>query len=266
MPNNFSPNPINFDEPGNSAQPIFEYFAAQGVTSAAVIWPAQADARGRGQGYLHDLREAGITTLDTFEVALTETNYVNVAQQIENKGSQLVVTTLEVTGMARLAQAFQQIGYQPQVPFYGAQAYGNLFLEMAGAAADGTTLAVTHALFDDQVPAMQQFLEWYGRTAPGSDPDFFAIMSWAAADMFVRALRAAGGAPTRDAVLAGLQAQTEYTGDGFMAPRNPGGQADGQLLRRHPRRGRALDACRPRRRGVRELLTATSRTARWGPG
>jgi ABC-type branched-subunit amino acid transport system substrate-binding protein len=230
MPNNFSPNPIDFDQPGNAASPIFQHFAAQGVTSAAVVWPAQADARGRAQGYIHDLQQAGITTVDTFEVALTETNYVNVAQQIENKGSQLVVTTLEVTGMARLAQAFQQVGYRPQVPFYGAQAYGQTFLELAGEAAEGTTLAITHSLFTDDIPPMQQFVEWYQRTAPGSEPDFFAVMSWAAADMFVRALRAAGGAPTRDAVLAGLAAQTEYTGDGFMAPRNPPGKQMGNCF------------------------------------
>ena len=192
LANNFSPNPINPDQPGNAAAPIFQHFAGQGVTSAAVIWPAQADARARAQGYVFDLEQAGITAVQTYEVSVTETNYVNVAQQIENAGSQLVVTTLEVTGMSRLAQAFQQIGYQPQVPFYGAQAYGAKFLELAGDAAEGTTLAITHSLFDDAVPAMQTLLEWYGRTAPGSDPDFFAIMSWAAADMFVRALRDAG--------------------------------------------------------------------------
>jgi ABC-type branched-subunit amino acid transport system substrate-binding protein len=223
MANNFSPNPINPDQPGNAAVAPLRHFARQGVASAAVVWPAQADARARGEGYVYDLQQAGIAEVATFEVAITETNYVNVAQQIENAGSQLVITTLEVSGMARLAQAFQQVGYTPQVPFYGAQAYGAKFIELAGDAADGTTLAVTFAIFEDAtaVPPMATFLEWYQRTSPGSDPDFFSIMSWAAADMFVRALREAGGAPTRDAVLERLRAQTEYTGDGFMAPRNP---------------------------------------------
>jgi ABC-type branched-subunit amino acid transport system substrate-binding protein len=230
LPNNFSPNPINPDEPGNQAGAIMQYFAAQGVTSAAVIWPAQADARDSGQGYIEDLQAAGITNVDTYEVAITETNYVNVAQQIENKGSELIITTLEVSGMARLAQAFEQIGYDPRVPFYGAQAYGGQFLELAGGAADGTTLAITHATFDDDVPMMRTFLEWYARVAPGSDPDFFAVMSWAATDMLVRALIAAGGAPTRDAVLEGLRAQNEYTGDGFMAPRNPAAKRMGNCF------------------------------------
>lgn len=233
LPNNFSPNPLNPDQPGNASTPIMRHFAAQGVTSAAIVWPAQADARARGQGYQHDLQQAGITQIDTYEVAITETNYVNVAQRIENAGSQLVLTTLEVSGMARLAQAFAQVGYKPQVPFYGAQAYGQQFLDLAGPAADGTTLGLTFATFDDagSVPMMRDFLDWYGRVAPGGpEPDFFAINSWAAADMFVRALRAAGGAPTRDAVLEQLRGMTEYTGDGFMAPRNPAGKQMGDCF------------------------------------
>ena len=223
LPNNFSPNPINPDQPGNGAIAPLRYFAGQGVTSAAIVWPAQADARARGQAYQYDLQQAGITQIQTIEVAITETNYVRVAQEIANAGSQLVLTTLEVSGMARLAQAFEQINYHPQVPFYGAQAYGGKFLELAGTAANGTKLAVTFSIFEDAgaVPAMATFLEWYERTAPGSKPDFFAIMAWAAADMFTTALREAGGAPTRAAVVERLRAQTAYTGNGFMAPRNP---------------------------------------------
>jgi ABC-type branched-subunit amino acid transport system substrate-binding protein len=223
LPNNFSPNPINPDQPGNGAIAPLRYFAQQGVASAAIVWPAQADARARGQAYQHDLQQAGITNIKTIEVAITETNYVRVAQEIANAGSQLVLTTLEVSGMARLAQAFEQVGYQPQVPFYGAQAYGGQFLELAGSAADGTKLAVTFSIFEDadQVPAMATFLEWYQRTAPGSNPDFFSIMAWAAADMFTQALRQAGGAPTRAGVVEQLRTQNAYTGEGFMAPRNP---------------------------------------------
>jgi ABC-type branched-subunit amino acid transport system substrate-binding protein len=221
LPNNFSPNPIPAS--GNGAAAPLSYFAQQGVTSAAIVYPNQADARSSGQAYLVDLAAAGINDVDQYEVSITETNYVNVAQQIENAGSQLVITTLEVSGMAKLAQAFAQIGYQPQVPFYGAQAYGGQFLELAGDAANGTTLAVTFSIFEDAgaVPAMATFLEWYQRTAPGSDPDFFSIMGWAAADMLVDAIAATNGSPTRDNVIAALQAQTAYDGDGFLAVRNP---------------------------------------------
>lgn len=227
LPNNFSPNPIPAS--GNGASAALAYFASQGVTSAAIVYPAQADARSSGQAYLVDLASAGITDVDQYEVAITETNYVNVAQQIENAGSQLVITTLEVSGMSKLAQAFEQIGYHPQVPFYGAQAYGGQFIPLAGSAAEGTTLAVTFSIFEDaaNVPAMATFLEWYQRTAPGSDPDFFSIMGWAATDMLVDAIADTNGNPTRANVLAALQTQTSYDGDGFLAPRNPPGKEIG---------------------------------------
>ena len=79
--------------------------------------------------------------------------------------------------MARLAQAFQQVNYHPQVPYYGAQAYGQQFLDLAGGAAEGTTIAVTHVLFDESgsVPEMQNFVDWYGRVAPGSKPPWGTI-------------------------------------------------------------------------------------------
>jgi ABC-type branched-subunit amino acid transport system substrate-binding protein len=232
LPNNFSPNPIDPAAGGNGTDAIMRHFAGQGVASAAVVYPAQADARARGQGYIADLRAAGIATVDTYEVAITETNYVNVAQQIENKGSQLVITALEVSGMSRLAQAFQQVGYRPQVPFYGAQAYGNQFLELAGPAAEGTVIAVTHNIFEDagSVPAVATFLDQYRATAPGSDPDFFSVMAWAAADMLVQALRAAGPAPTRDAVLAHLRTQTAFTAEGLLSPRNPAAKDTGECF------------------------------------
>ena len=230
LPNNFSPNPVPAQ--GNGTEAIMRYFVGKGITSAAIVNPAQADARARANGYKADMQAAGLANVAQFEVPITETNYVNVAQQIENQGLQLVITTLEVTGMAKLAQAFQQIGYRPQVPFYGAQAYGSQFIDLAGDAAEGTTLATTHVIFEDapSVPAMANFLDWYQRTAPGSEPDFFSVMSWAATDMFVQAIRATNGAPTRDAVLAALATQTAYDAGGMLAPRNPPAKTTGNCF------------------------------------
>src|SRR3546814_20893793 len=61
---------------------------------------------------------------------------------------------------------------------------------------------------------------WYERTAPGADLDFFAILSWVAADIFVTALRAAGPDPTQASILEHLNGMKEYTGDGLVAPIN----------------------------------------------
>ena len=52
----------------------------------------------------------------------------------------------------------------------------------------------------------------------------------AAADLLVQAIRAAGPAPTRHAVLAHLQTQTEFTADGLLSPRNPAAKDTGDCF------------------------------------
>jgi branched-chain amino acid transport system substrate-binding protein len=226
-PNIFSPNPIDPAGTTQGTAAMWRYFAAtQGITRVAVIFPAQADARARGLAYIPDIEAAGLAVDGPYEVSITETNYVGVAQQMENNGADAVITALEVTGMARLAQAFEQIDFQPKVPFYGAQAYGQTFLDLAGPAAEGTRIGVAYAIFEDaaSTPAVADFNEWYSRVAPGSEPDFFAIIGWTGADMMVQALEAAGGAPTRDAALAFLRGLHAFDAHGFLAANDPAGK------------------------------------------
>ena len=225
-PNFFSPNPIDPSGTTNGTTPMWNWFKANsGITKVAVVYPAQSDARTRGQAYLNDIQAAGLAVDGPFEVAITETNYAGVASKIKNDGADAVITTLEINGMSRLAQAFEQIGYKPKVPFYGAQAYGQQLITQGGSAVEGTTLGLTHAIFEDTGnPAMAAFNEWYARTNPGSVPDFFSIMGWAAADMMVSAIAQAGPTPTRDKVFQALQGMNAFDAHGMLAPRNPAGK------------------------------------------
>jgi hypothetical protein len=70
-------------------------------------------------------------------------------------------------------------------------------------------------------------------------------MGWAAADMMVQALEAAGPAPTRDATLAFLQGLTSFDAHGIIAPCDPAGKhpstqfmvvsvQDGRWVREYP--------------------------------
>jgi ABC-type branched-subunit amino acid transport system substrate-binding protein len=224
LPNSFSPNPIDLACNCNGTVGIFKWMKANlGVSKGAVVWPNQPTARNRGRAYISDMAAAGIDVVVEKEVALAETNYNATASLIKDNGADVVITVLEVNGMAKLAQALQQIGYKPKAPFYGAQAYGPQFAKQAGAAAEGTVLGLTYSIFEDKAsnPGIAAFLEWYSRTNPGSEPDFFAVMGWSSAAMMVDALKQAGPAPTRDKVLAALKSFTEFTAGGILAPRNP---------------------------------------------
>lgn len=225
-PNVFSPNPIDPSGTTNGTVGIWNWLKANmGITKVGVVYPAQADARTRGLAYVNDIQAAGLAVDGPYEVAITETNYAGVASKMKNDGADAVITTLEINGMTRLAQAFEQIQYKPKVPFYGAQAYGLQLAKQGGSAVDGTILGLTHAIFEDtNNPAMVAFVEWFQRTNPGVDPDFFSIMGWAAADMMVQAIEKAGPAPTRDKVLAALNTFTSFDAHGLLAPRNPPGK------------------------------------------
>lgn len=249
-PNTFSPSPI--DPSGNTqgTAAMWSYFArTRGITRVAIIYPAQADARTRGNAYIPDIQSAGLQVDGPYEVSVTETNYVGVAQQMENNGVDAIITALEVTGMARFAQAMDQIDFHPRVAFYGSQAYGQPFLDLAGPAAEGTTLGVAFDIFENTAnPTVALFNEWYARTAPGSDPDFFSIIGWAGADMMVQALTAAGPAPTRDAVMSFLQGLHSFDAHGFLAANDPAGKhaapdfavitvTNGEWVREYPASG-----------------------------
>ena len=225
---NFSPNPLQPGAKSNGTVKMMQFFKANyGVTKAGIIYPAQATAKASALNYETDMKAAGINVVAKAEVAITQTDYNGVATQMKNAGAELVITTLEQTGMARLAQAFKQQGYQPKVPYYGAQAYGKKFLAQAGDAANGTLIGAAYDIPEDAGinPIMGTMAQWYNRVNPGADLDFFAIESWGAADMFVKALTAAGGAPTRDAVVKVLKGYTDFTADGVLANgTNPAGK------------------------------------------
>lgn len=227
LPNNFSPNPIDPACNCNGTVDILKALKrASGASRAAIIYPAQAVGRSRGLAYKVDLAEAGIENVAVYEAPLTGASYSGFVNDMRDKQVDLVITTLELNGMADLAKAFRTARWEPKVKYFGAQAYGRQFLSLAGPAAEGTYAGLTIAMVEDRAvnPAVETFVSWYERTNPGADIDFFALLGWASADLLVTGLRAAGPAPTRDTVLAQLRTQTKWDAAGLLAPRNPAGK------------------------------------------
>jgi ABC-type branched-subunit amino acid transport system substrate-binding protein len=227
MANNFSTSPIDLADGGNGSVPALNYYkSALGAKTGAVIWPGQAIARARAQGYVKDMQRVGIDVVYQAEVSVTETNYSGHAAQIQQKKADVLLTTLELSGMASLAKALKQQGYQPKVAAYGAQAYGKQFLDRARDAAEGVTLHIFYDIFENKAnnPAVNTFLKWFAQAAPGVEPDFFAIIAWTAADLFVQALKAAGGKPTRDKVIGELKKINKFDAGGMLATIDPAGK------------------------------------------
>ncbi|MEQ1785596.1 MAG: ABC transporter substrate-binding protein [Acidimicrobiales bacterium] len=225
--NNFSPNPIDPSPgAGNGAVGILSYFKRTfGVSKAAIFYQDVATGVNQSKNYEIDFRKAGIPVVAKYPVAPTATNFRSQATDMKEKGVDIVITVAEVGAISNLARAFKDVGYLPKVPFYGAQTYGRKFLQQAGDAANGTRIGLIFSVPEDGGAAIREFATWYQRTAPGADPDFFAILSWVAADLFVDALRAAGPDPSQAKILAHMRTVTSYTGDGLVGGINPAGKA-----------------------------------------
>jgi len=223
--NNFPPNPID-PTPGAGVglTKILEYFKRiDGISKPAIFYQDVATGVNQSNAYKTDFERAGIPVVATYPVAPTATNFRSQANDMKEKGIDFVITVAEVNAMANLARAFGEVDYFPKVPFYGAQVYGQKFIQLAGPNAEGTRVGLIFAIPEEaaSVPGMAAFSTWYGRTAPGADADFFAILGWVAADMFVTALRQAGPDPSQANILEQMRTFTEYTGNGIVAPINP---------------------------------------------
>jgi hypothetical protein len=76
---------------------------------------------------------------------------------------------------------------------------------------------------EEGTPEVKLMADWYKRTAPGADLDFFALLSWVAGEMLVKALTTAGPDPTQAKVVAELAKLTEFKAS-IAAPINPAGK------------------------------------------
>jgi len=222
QPNYYSPNPIAPAGDTNGTTAIWSWFKAnKGITKVGIVYPDNPNAFARVQGYVNDITNAGLVADNPIKVAVTESNYVGVANQMKSNGDDALITVLEVNGIGKLAQAIKQVGWEVKVPFYGAQAYGPQVPQIAGANADGALIGLTHDIVEGGSQAMQTFAQFYQASSSGQPLDFFAIMGWTAAKLCVDAIAAAGPAPTRDSVIAALNGFVDYTADNILAPRSP---------------------------------------------
>jgi ABC-type branched-subunit amino acid transport system substrate-binding protein len=225
QPNYYSPSPIDPSGTSNGTTAIWSWMKAnKGITKVGIVYPDNPSAASRVQGYQTDIQQAGLVADPIIKVSVTESNYVGVASQMKNAGDDSFITVLEVNGISKLAQAIKQVGWQPKAPFYGAQAYGPQLPQLAGDAANGAVIALTHDIVEGGGPAMQTMAQVYQASSSGQPLDFFAIMGWTAAKLCVDAIAAAGPAPTRDAVIAALNGVHDFTADNVLAARDPAGK------------------------------------------
>ena len=159
-------------------------------------------------------------------IDVAEFNYAPYAQALKDKGVKVVFFVGASQQSARLAQAFEQVGYEPDIYLRDPTDYLPSFVETGGSAVDGTVVFLNFVPFEEagSNKEMQLYLSWLQQVSPGVDPSFFGVFSWSAARLFVEKAAALGGKLSRATLIDSLRKTDNWTANGMTAPQHVGQQ------------------------------------------
>jgi ABC-type branched-subunit amino acid transport system substrate-binding protein len=197
------------------------------ITHAAALVGVSAKVNGKEAQLTAE--SIGYHYVYTRNIGDFETNYTSDILRMKNDGVKIVdLTAVAVTNDADFLQQAAQQNFHPDV-VYAATAYDAKFFQLLGNAslANGVVFSgLPDALYLGQdratVPAVNTFLTWLGNTHHGASADLFAVSSWAAGQLFVKAMQGAGSNITQASVAQAIHSVNNFNADGLIGPTNPG--------------------------------------------
>jgi ABC-type branched-subunit amino acid transport system substrate-binding protein len=253
LANNFSVQPLSH---GWKTGP-FNYYKTQvapDVIKKVALFVADVPAARETAAWMRQVAESlGYVFVYTRNIGPTESNFTSDVVRMRQEGVKAVMFQGEAAMMAGLAKTMQDQGFDVVLPNWGAAAYDQDFIDLAGAAgAEGTRLDSSFSLFlgEDRatVPEVGLFLDWVKKIDPEIHPDLFTLYAWASARLFVQGLQAAGPAAKRSTLLAELSKIHTFDSNGILVNADPAakkagecfvviGVHDGKFGRVHPKSG-----------------------------
>lgn len=142
--------------------------------------------------------------------------------QMQQKGCDGVITTMDVTGNAKLLQAMQQQQYHPMLTATTFDGYTPAQISTAGeSAAQGLVVTLPFVPLNENNATVQLYLSQLATYEPGKQPSGFGFLAWESAQMLIYALVAAGHNPTRASVTKILGSLQNWDGGGALGPYTP---------------------------------------------
>jgi ABC-type branched-subunit amino acid transport system substrate-binding protein len=214
-PNSFDVNPSPPDR--NAVIAKFRYLYDQGVRKAAIATIAQAVSLAQ-LNLQQDLMEAaGIQVVNRQELPLSTFSFDAAARAVVNSGADYFLFLGAGTLNSGMARSLKDAGYDGKFNEF-LTSYGSNFIEMAGDAAEGVT-SWSRSLPNEERGSndeLDAFIEWMGRSAPGTPPDTIAADGWVSARAFTDALEGLSGPISREAMIAQLRSMHEFNARGFF--------------------------------------------------
>jgi ABC-type branched-subunit amino acid transport system substrate-binding protein len=200
---------------------------------AAVLYIAAGAAAENGPVEAKAMTKQGLHFDVVQGIDVAEFNYAPYAQQLKDKGVKVVFWVGAYQQSVRLAQAFQQVGYEPDLYLRDPTDYIPDFVSSGGDAVDGTVVFMNFVPFEEASSnqEMQLYLSWLQQASPGASPSFFGVFSWSAARLFVEKSVALGGKLSRSTLIDALRKTDNWTANGMTAPQHVGTKRSGDCWR-----------------------------------
>jgi branched-chain amino acid transport system substrate-binding protein len=142
--------------------------------------------------------------------------------EMKAKGCDGVYTTMDTTGNAKLLKAMQEQDFHPGFVGSTGAAYSQDLINVAGSsAAQGFQVYLWFYPFGSSNSMVQQYQSEMATYEPGVELNFFGVLAWGDAQMFVYSLLHAGRNPTRASLSSQLSALTDWTTGGMFSPTTP---------------------------------------------
>lgn len=225
LQNNFSVTPL---VPGWRTGPLLEY-KKKYPDRFDKIGTIYADAGGGAATWASckkAIESLGGKVLYERGFSPTDTDFTADIVAMQRNGVKLIyIIASDAPTFARVVTAARQ--QRVDWPLIGGgPAYDEGYTKRAGDAGNGIFNDQQFAMFFSPeeakvVPAVAEFQTWTNKVAPGEKKDLFGVFGWSSAQLFVRALTAAGPRATRASVMRELRKISSFDADGLIAPADP---------------------------------------------
>jgi ABC-type branched-subunit amino acid transport system substrate-binding protein len=195
------------------------------VKHVGVLWAnATASTQAAEAAFENALKSQGFDIVYDRGFTPFESTFLSDVLKMKSAGVQLFFSTqMPDNYAATLAKEMQQQSFKPIV-IQGA-AYSNQLLSLAGSSAEGMYIAQQYALYLGQdasvVPAVALFDKWVKKVDRSANFEIETLYGWAAAQLFVQALKTAGPNPTRASLVSALSHVTSFDAGGLVPEENP---------------------------------------------
>lgn len=204
---------------------VFALAKAQGYLPSSMAFlayniPISAQA---AQQYANAYQQlGGKVCYSDYSISAATPSFDSDVQGMKNGNCGGVLTTVDVTGNAKLLQAMAQQAYHLPYVATTFDGYTPAQITAAGESdAQGLIVDLPFVPLNEQQSAVQLYQQELSAYEPGKTPSGFGFLSWEAAQMLVYALIAGGHAPTRAGVVHTFESLDGWTGGGALGPWNP---------------------------------------------